>query len=152
MQARIIVLIAVAIVAVAGISVFYTVGISGKFAAAARGPSAPYQQQGVAGLTLSGANLTQYAYLISEDPLSADSKKATTGFDLRRAQLSNGSVEIDLMALKQGYVTQKITYSPGESVYFIERSWGDDDADSDEDGTLRDDFAVVTDSDGVIVQ
>lgn len=93
-----------------------------------------------------------YSYLISGGALSSDAKTAITGFDLSKTENSDGSVTYTLTALKQGYTNQTYTLSSGEKLYFIERSLGDDDAASDSDYSLRDDTAIIVNSDGYIVQ
>ena len=94
----------------------------------------------------------QYAYLISGDTLSSQAKTALTGFDLSKTSNSDGSMTYTLTALRQEYANQTYTLQPGEKLYFIERSLGDDDTAGNSDYSLRDDTAIIVNSDGYIVQ
>lgn len=94
----------------------------------------------------------QYAYLISGNNLSAQAKTAITGFDLSKTSNSDGTATYTLTAIKQGYTNQTYTLSSGEKLYFIERSLGDDNTADNSDFTLRDDTAIVVNSNGYIVQ
>jgi len=91
-----------------------------------------------------------YAYQIFPGVLSADAQKAITGFNLDLKNNQDGSVTMTLNATNQEYQTQEYTMKPGEKLYFIERSLGDD-SDGDEH-FLGDDKAVVVNSEGYIVQ
>jgi len=93
-----------------------------------------------------------YRYLISGDTLSPDAQNAITGFNLSKTSNSDGTTTYTLTALKSEYVSQTYTLQPGQSLYFIERSMGDDDTAGNTDYNLGDDMAVVVDSNGNIVQ
>ncbi len=125
---------------------------SGNAIAPTNQGNAPMQPASATGQKLSDSPYANYAYLISSDPLSSDARTALTGFKLSKAQNSDGSTTYTLTALKQGYQNQTYTVKSGQSLYFIERSLGDDNADTDEDNFLADDMAVVVDSNGVIVE
>lgn len=92
------------------------------------------------------------AFKIFPGELSADAKNAMVGFDLKTKDLGNGSTEVTLVAKKQEYTTQTLTVKQGESVYFIERFGLDDSKDEDTDKNLKDDNAVVVDSQGYLVK
>ncbi|MDE1848548.1 MAG: hypothetical protein KGH55_00775 [Nanoarchaeota archaeon] len=89
-----------------------------------------------------------YAYLISSDTLSSEAQQALAGFDLNKTTNANGTMTYTLTAIAAGYVNQSYTLNSGQSLYFIERSLGDD-ADNN-DYNLGDDFAIVVDSSGDI--
>ena len=88
--------------------------------------------------------------MISSDPLSADAERALDGFKMNKKTQSDGSVEINLVALKNNYVNQSYVVKPGQKLYFIETSWVEDGPSYD--GSLSDDGAVLVDSDGYVVQ
>ncbi len=94
----------------------------------------------------------QYSYLISGNSLSPNAQQVLAGFDLKAIQNSDGTRTYTLTALKPGYVNQTYTLQPGQNLYFIERSMGDDDTTGNIDYNLGDDMAVVVDSNGNIVQ
>lgn len=106
----------------------------------------------VAKQKLQNADFAQFAYKIFPGDLSADAKTALTGFDMQVKALSDGSYQVTLVAKKQEYTTQTLVVKSGESLYFIEKSLGDDHGDEDSDGTLHDDSAVVVDRDGYLVE
>jgi hypothetical protein len=108
--------------------------------------------QSSAGTLFSDSPYASYAYLISTSPLSSQAKEATTGFAITSVQNSNGSATYRLATARSNYVNQTYTLEPGQKLYFIERSLGDDDASSDTDYMLGDDTAIIVDTNGYIVQ
>lgn len=94
--------------------------------------------------------LFNYAYLISGGSLSAEAKNAIAGFTVSTQTMSDGSQNITLNAISSQYQDQSYIVQSGQSLYFIERSMGDDQAPSVENA-LGDDFAVVVDANGYIV-
>lgn len=103
-------------------------------------------------MKLSDSPLANYAYLISMTPLSSQAQEAITGFQLNTTSNPDGSTTYILTAVKQSYYNQSYTLQPGQSLYFIERSMGDDNAADNDDYNLGDDFAIVVDSNGYIIQ
>lgn len=93
----------------------------------------------------------QYSHLISS-PLSADAKTAINGFQLSQASNSDGSITYTFTAIEQSYTNQTYNVKPGENLYFIEKSSGDDDLAANADYGMRDDYAVIVDGNGYIVQ
>jgi len=92
------------------------------------------------------------AYKVFPGVLSADAKKALTGFDMQTKDLGDGSTQITLVAKKQEYTTQTLTVKKGESLYFIETFAMDDNQEEDTDNGLKDDTAVVVDANGYLVK
>jgi hypothetical protein len=90
------------------------------------------------------------AYLISSDTLSPEAQQAISGFSINKQTNSDGTTTINLIALNPEYQNQSYTLQSGQSLYFIETSWGDDGNGSET--FLGDDHAVVVDSNGYIVQ
>jgi hypothetical protein len=72
-----------------------------------------------------------------------------TGFDLQKEQLTNGSQKITLKALSPEYHDQIYTVKPGQKLYFIETSMGDDQ--DNLETNMGDDRAVLVDADGYIL-
>jgi hypothetical protein len=63
---------------------------------------------------------------------------------------SDGTTTYNLIALNSEYQNQSYTLQSGQSLYFIERSMGDDGNGSE--NFLGDDHAVIVDSSGYIIQ
>lgn len=97
-----------------------------------------------------GSSYAQYAYLISTGTLTAATVQALNGFALQTSTNPDGSTEYTLQAQNPEYQTQTYAVEPGEQLYFIEHSAGDD-----VNGVDRfpgDDSAVLVDQNGYIVQ
>lgn len=90
----------------------------------------------------------QSAVLISGDTLSAEAQKSLTGFSLSRQLQMDGSISINLKALESGYQSMKFIVKPGQQLYFVDRSLGDD---SGKEYNQRDDYGIIVDSQGYIV-
>ncbi len=91
-----------------------------------------------------------FAHLISVVNLDRGAQQALSGFQLQRNTMPDGSLNITLKALSSEYVDQDYVVVPGESLYFIDRSSGDDAA-PDGERSLADDHAVLVDADGYIL-
>ncbi len=90
------------------------------------------------------------AYLISTSTYDARTQQALNGFSVDKKTLADGSLQITLNAQNTEYQTHTYVVKPGESLYFIERSLGDDGG--NKDINIHDDQAVVVDGQGYIVQ
>lgn len=99
-------------------------------------------------LKLSDSPLAPNAYLISSDTLSAEAQTALTGFKLDKKTLADGTTQIDLTAIDPEYKNQQYILQPGWSLYFVDRSLGDDNG---KESNIQDDFGIMTDSEGYIV-
>ncbi len=113
-------------------------------------PASSNTQRTNKGAKFADTPLSKYAYLVSGDTLDASATRALSGFQLTKDTLPDGSKKITLQAKKSEYHTQTYALKPGEQLYFIETSFGDDA--SDEDYNLSDDTAVVVDANGYAVQ
>ena len=82
--------------------------------------------------------------------LSATVKQAPIGFNLSSNKNSDGIITVNLTSTNTEYHNQSYTLKPGDKLYFIEKSLGDD-ADGQE-RFLGDDTAVVVDQNGSVVQ
>lgn len=91
----------------------------------------------------------QNSYLISDDILSTQAKKALTGFQISKETMPDGSVKISLKATESGYQDQQYILKAGQMLYFIDKNLGDDSGSEKNQG---DDFGIVVDSSGYIVQ
>jgi len=90
----------------------------------------------------------QNAFLISGDTLSQTAQQALTGFQISRQMQMNGSIKINLKATETGYQDKQYTLDPGQQLYFVDKTLGDDQA---SEGNVRDDYGIVVDSQGFIV-
>src|ERR1051326_3118617 len=93
------------------------------------------------GELFSDSPLAPYAYLISTATYDAKTQMALRGFSVTKNNLPDGSMQITLNAKNPEYHTQIYTVKPGEKLYFIERSLGDDNG--VDDRTLADDTAIL---------
>jgi hypothetical protein len=98
---------------------------------------------------LQDTQYAQFAYLISDNQTSPAEEAALAGFQVVKEVQSDGSLKVTLKALQPEYQNQSYVVLPGEKLYFIEASMGDDRG--NHEYSLRDDTAVLTDSDGYIV-
>ncbi len=114
------------------------------------GPStAAVQSQNASCNSFAGSQYAQYAYLISGDTLSPDAQNALSGFQVARTQNPDGTIQMYLVTTVSTYVNQTYTLKPGQKLYFIEMSLGDDHL--NRDSSLADDTAIVVDPNGCIV-
>lgn len=90
------------------------------------------------------------SYLISGDSLDPSAQQALAGFQLMKNTLPDGSMNITLKALSSEYSDQNYIVKPGQKLYFIETSDNDDSYPNGE-SSLRDDHAILVDSNGYIV-
>ncbi len=90
-----------------------------------------------------------YAYLISDNATSPQEDAALAGFQVQKQTLADGSLQVTLKALQPEYHDQTYMVQPGEKLYFIETSFGDDR--SSQEYNLGDDTAVLVDADGYII-
>ncbi len=111
--------------------------------------SSPNSTATASGQKLADSQYAQYAYLISGDTIAPDAQTALSGFTLSKQAASNGATQYTLTASKAGYHNQTYALQPGQQLYFIETSLGDDR--DGQDTALSDDTAIVTDANGVIV-
>jgi len=88
------------------------------------------------------------AYLISGDTLDDTAKNAMSGFSMSKTQNSDGTTTIALSSTNPEYQNQSYTLQPGQKLYFIEMSGGDDS--NNQEGALSDDKAVIVDADGYV--
>lgn len=95
--------------------------------------------------------LSQKAYLIAPitGELSADAKKALTGWDVKTTDNPDGSLQVDLSPQETGDVKQQFTLKPGYKLYFIELSPADDSA-TEGDANRGDDIGVLVDQNGIV--
>ncbi len=101
-----------------------------------------------------GAPFSQYQYLSKAHEifptLAPDAKKALGAFGYTKEDLGNNTYRFTLTNNAEGYKGQSVVVGAGQSVYFVERSSGDD-SDS-EDSVTTDDFFVAVDAQGNILK
>lgn len=89
------------------------------------------------------------AHLISADILDNDAKIAIIGFGIKKTVNADGTTTIALTSNNPEYKDQTYTLQPGQKLYFVETSSGDDS--SNQDRFLGDDRGVIVDADGYVV-
>jgi uncharacterized protein YyaL (SSP411 family) len=100
------------------------------------------------------ADQAYYKFSYEIDPkklgnLDATTKKALSGFKVTAKNNADGTVTVSLTSTNKEYHNQSYTLKTGEKLYFIEKSLGDDN--NDTEAFLGDDTAVVVDSNGNVV-
>jgi hypothetical protein len=106
--------------------------------------SAPQQ------IKLSDTPYWKAAHLISGDTIDAAGQSALAGFNVDKKVMPDGTTQITLTTTTAGYVNQSYTLQPGQQLYFIETSMGDDR--DNQEFNLGDDKAVIVDAQGYVVQ
>lgn len=155
MNSKKIILIAVPI-AIVVVVALYLGSSSGYFVQSSQNVQASQntspQSQTQSGCTkLSDTPYGPYTYLISSDQLSPDAQAALAGFQLNKTALPNGNTTITLTptGAPSDYKFQSFTLRPGDKLYFLETSFGDDAP--QQDVNLRDDTGILVDSSGCII-
>ncbi len=91
----------------------------------------------------------QFAYLVSASPLSSQAQAVLAGFNLTRTQNQNGTITMAITLLANGQ-KQEVNLMPGDKLYFIETSFGDDSFGGE--SNLGDDGIVLVNANGYVVQ
>ncbi|HUD20253.1 MAG TPA: hypothetical protein VMR81_07460 [Patescibacteria group bacterium] len=102
------------------------------------------------GMKLPGSQLAKFAFQVVPGPMSVDAKKATIGFSVNTTMLPDGSTQVDLTPKDSDDQYQRYVVKKGDTLYFIEMTPVDDNAGSDRDINYRDDYGIITDTNGVI--
>ncbi|MDE1975288.1 MAG: hypothetical protein KGI49_02140 [Patescibacteria group bacterium] len=96
---------------------------------------------------------SQYAsrsFLIFPGSPSAAAERALAGFDMQTKDLGGGVTQVSLVAKAGDYATQVYDVGPGQELFFVETSMGDDN--QSQDYAYGDDLGVVVDQNGYILQ
>lgn len=101
------------------------------------------------GQKLAGSPMAQYTHEIFPE-MAADAKSAMIGFEVTTAVQSDGSTLVTLMPKDSDDQKQEYVVKKGNSLYFVEMTPVDDNADSDKDLNYRDDYGVILDANGII--
>lgn len=101
------------------------------------------------GTKLADSPVAAHAYLISGQTLAENATRALSGFTRVVTQLPNGSENVTLKALESQYQDQSYVVAPGQQLYFVEMTFGDDSG--GREYRLGDDHAVLVDANGTIV-
>lgn len=102
------------------------------------------------GMNLTSSPLSKYAFQIAPGDLSADAKKALTGWNITSENQKDGSTVVTLTPKDSDDIAQQYTVKTGQMLYFIEQTPADDKADSDKDLNYRDDYGLIVDTKGNI--
>jgi hypothetical protein len=103
------------------------------------------QQSNSSGVLFSAQQYSNYAYLIAPGNMSQQAKSALDGYTMSARPLSNGSENVTLGVAgtsRQG----SLVLTPGEKLYVIETSFGDDGPGYD--GSFGDDGFVLVNQSG----
>jgi len=92
----------------------------------------------------------KYAYRISGPTLSSDARRALDGFEWNRTRVNATAVRITLTPDESRYQPYSAVVRSGQTLYFIETSFGDDAP--RRENQLNDDAAVKVDKDGYVIQ
>ncbi len=101
------------------------------------------------GPLLSSTQYASVAYRVYPGPESAQTKLATSGFNIS-VKLSGNNELVSVSVAGSSAAPQTSTFQKGDSVYFIETTLGDDSGNRDYSG--GDDGLIVTNSQGRIVE
>ena len=101
------------------------------------------------GQKLAGTPMAQYTHKIFPE-MAADAKSAMTGFEVTTVAQSDGSTLVTLMPKDSDDQKQEYVVTKGNSLYFVEMTPADDNADSDKDLNYRDDYGIILDVNGII--
>jgi len=102
------------------------------------------------GMNLKTSPLFQYAYQIVPNDASVNTKEALVGYSFTTQDQSDGSTVVTIAPKDSESQNQVYTVQSGQTLYFIEQTLADDKADQDKDLNYRDDYGIVTDSNGII--
>lgn len=102
------------------------------------------------GSKLTGSPLEPFAYKLAPGAIPSETTAKLVGFAVTTKTLSDGSEQVTLAPKDSEDQLQQYTVKPGESLYFIEMTPVDDKADSDKDLNYRDDYAIITDAQGIL--
>lgn len=125
-------------------------GSQGAPSGVAAAPGSSAANTSSAQVRLQDTQYWPYAYLISGNVTSPQAEAALAGFQVVRTMQPDGSLQVTLKALQPEYHDQSYVVQPGQQLYFIETSMGDDAG--GQEYSLRDDTAVLTDANGYIIQ
>jgi hypothetical protein len=102
------------------------------------------------GMKLADNPIAQFATKIAPGDLTDSAKAVMTGFNMTSKPQADGSVIVSLMPKDSDDQAQQYTVKKGETLYFIEQTPVDDNADKDVDMNYRDDYGVIVDANGIV--
>ncbi len=102
------------------------------------------------GTNFNSSPLKPYAYQIAPGTISDAVKKVLTGFTVDSVANADGSTTVTLTPKNSEDQHQQYTVKQGQTLFFIEQTPVDDNADSDTDMNYRDDYGIITDANGIV--
>lgn len=102
------------------------------------------------GMKLSDSQISQFAYKVAPGELDDNAKAALVGWNISSQTQKDGSTVVTLTPKNSDDQKQVYTVKSGDMLYFVEMTKSDDDASSNEDKNLRDDYGIITDANGII--
>lgn len=101
-------------------------------------------------IRLMDTRYARYSYLISNETLTNDARRALDGFRWNRTRVNASTVRITLIPEEPQYKRYSVLVRDDQKLYFIETSFGDDAP--HRETQLDDDAPVKVDGDGYVVQ
>jgi hypothetical protein len=92
------------------------------------------------------------AFKVYPGSLTSEAKTALIGWDINTTMNADGSATITLTPNRASDQMKSYTVPAGDGLYFVEKSRGDDDQDSNTDNNLQDDYGIIVDANGLVVQ
>lgn len=102
------------------------------------------------GGSLNDSPLKQFAYQIAPGTISEATKAILIGFTIDSKSNPDGSITVTVTPKDSKDQNQQYTIKSGQILYFIEQTPIDDKTDSDTDMNYRDDYGLITDSNGIV--
>jgi hypothetical protein len=112
-------------------------------------PSASAQSQGQ-GTKLTDLPDYKFAYKVYPGDLTSDAKTALTGWNINPTINSDGSTTVTLTPNNASDQVKTYTVKSGDSLYFVEKSRGDDSQDTNTDANLQDDYGIIVNANGIV--
>jgi hypothetical protein len=102
------------------------------------------------GQLFSSSQFFRNAYEVYPTLDPTNGSRALSGFAIQTQNLGSGATHVTLVAKQVSYHTQSFIIGSGQTLYFIERSFGDDS--NDQDINYGDDSGIAVDARGYILQ
>lgn len=103
-----------------------------------------------AGDKFSETEIFQAAVQVFPGELTDAGKIALIGFDMTTTKNDDGTTQVTFTPKEADDQKSSYKVATGETLYFVEMSKNDDDADNNTDMNLRDDYGVLVDADGIV--
>ena len=102
------------------------------------------------GMKLADNPIAKNAYLIAPGIVSDTAKTAMVGFAITSKTQADGTTVVNLAPKDADDQSQQYILKKDQTLYFIEQTPADDQADQDKDLNYRDDYGVILDQNGIV--